>query len=332
MTRWFNPSMIHTPQLLHDSKDNLFSITTSYLKRPLVKHYRLLKETAHGSTASIFMGVNIYTRKRYAVKEMTLARQRQQAFEDMLQARHPKSQQSNKRRRISMSPAHRPSKESDILKALHHPHIIKWVDQFEDDGNFYLVTEFVDGSVLLDLHNEHCQPIAMDICKLVFMQLVDTLSYVHSQGIIHGDIKPDNILVTKKNQIKLIDFGSAFRVNADDDADKNHVASVENRCGTPAFTAPEFASYLMHDKTIQKQATAIDIWALGITLYCMVHGQLPFHHVTSTLSYHQLVTSLVSSTNLDTDLKDLLSRMLRLDPYERLTLDEIKDHPWCNQP
>ncbi|KAI8065798.1 kinase-like domain-containing protein [Gongronella butleri] len=315
---------------------------SSLMTGRLVKHYRLLKELARGSTAVIHLGMDVHTKKLYAIKEMNLLRQQRQAYQAMLYARHPKN--AAKRRRLSIDQAPlRSMGESDILQSLENDKIIRWIDEFEDENSYYLVTEWVKGSVLVDLHRAEPKPLDLASCKSLFLQLVDALSYVHNQGIIHGDIKPDNILVNKKQQVKLIDFGSAFRVRRGSISSQGPTTmttatatATSNRCGTPAFTAPEFASHLMQDKTIEKRAAAIDIWALGMTLYCMVFGKLPFEQVplTSSLLYHQLVASLVTtsagnSIDVHPQLLDLLSKMLRLDPCERLTLDQIKQHPWC---
>ncbi|ORZ15663.1 kinase-like domain-containing protein [Absidia repens] len=354
MTRWFSPTSLQFSSSSWN-QSRFRSKTIPSTKYRHVKHYRLLKEIAHGSTCIVYLALDTKSRKLYALKEMNLKRLQRQNHMDWLQARHPKHQQQHdgiKRRRIEpFSPilASANQIESDILHSLHHDNIVEWVDCFEDSNNLYLVTEWVDGSVLVDLHHEQTNESdnRQDFsAHSIFIQLVDVLDHLHERNIIHGDIKPDNVLLTKNKQIKLIDFGSAIKLNATDNNSKNNddgiMKKAFHRRRTLAFLPPECikkeTTTAHHDiATVIHYETAADIWSLGMTLYCMVYGKLPFHYSTNSTNkqmdvYHLLQNFTTvphnNSPTIDPQLCHLIDQMLNVSPLERITLKQIKRHPW----
>ncbi|KAI8076854.1 kinase-like domain-containing protein [Halteromyces radiatus] len=322
MTRWFHPIsfQLATTSWAHSRFKTKKNFNTKYRH---VKHYRLLCEISHGSTGIVYLALDTKTKQLYAIKEINAIQLQRQQGMDWLQARHPRHQQYNdgsKRRRIDTM-INIPTMESDILKSLQHDNIVTWIDWFEQDDYVYLVTEWVDGSILVDLHDhEHQRSIDETTCHSIFVQLISALEYLHERHVIHCDIKPDNILLTKDQHVKLIDFGSAIQLST------GHDDKIYQRRRTPAFTAPE-CLMIKKKKDDAYNETAADIYSLGLTLYCMVYGNLPPLQPIDDLTRLPLWTTPASDTT-HPQLVDLLDQMLKVCPFERITLDKIKSHPW----
>jgi serine/threonine protein kinase len=166
---------------------------------------------------------------------------------------------------------------------------------------------------------------------------------VHYQGVIHRDIKPANLLYSKDHVVKISDFGVSYfnKVLAGEGAASQRSDQVDRElaetAGTPAFFAPElcWAGDNRHD--YRHQITrSIDVWALGVTLYCFIFGQCPFIAATEYELFEVIPTQPLGfpehlQHRLDDDLKDLLQRLLEKNPQERITLEQVKTHPWVIQ-
>lgn len=165
---------------------------------------------------------------------------------------------------------------------------------------------------------------------------------MHYQGIIHRDIKPANLLLTKERIVKISDFGvSYFNQHLagpmeyyDDEIDRE----LAETAGTPAFFAPELCSSVENNHDEKHITKAIDVWALGVTLYCLIYGQCPFTASTEFELFDIIPTLPLSfptrdQIGFDTPvvLKDLISKLLTKNPNERITLDQVKRHAWVIQ-
>ena len=150
--------------------------------------------------------------------------------------------------------------EVEVLSKLHHPFINQILDSFETETHFFIVMEYVCGDLLgfIRKRNKLNEPSA----KIIFKQIIEGLKYIHKKKIIHRDIKLDNILIDLTNTIKICDFGVSRKV------EKGNL--IYERCGTPAYIAPEIYSKIGYDNG------QCDIWSAGITLYYMLSGNLPF--------------------------------------------------------
>ena len=150
-----------------------------------------------------------------------------------------------------------------------------------------MVLEYVDGGEIhwADPNTFPPKPI-LDIerCRHIFRDLVCGVSYLHQQNVIHRDLKPANLLETQDHRIKISDFGvSIFNMN-------DHATEMElaKAAGSPAFLAPEVCGYSDEYTNLPINPYAIDIWAMGITLYCLVFGQVPFTGNTEFEVFHAI--------------------------------------------
>lgn len=210
-------------------------------------------------------------------------------------------------------------REVSIMKMLDHPNVVNLVEVIDDQScdYLYMVLEYVEGNIGIRNLSEILQgQLDETTARRYFKDMVAGLTYLHSHNIVHGDIKPENLLLTKCGRVKIGDFSvsQAF----EDDNDELW------RCpGTPAFTPPECClNSVYHGK-------AADIWAAGVTLYYLVVGCYPFLADNVPETYNKIVSCPLSiPEELDSGLKDLLQGLLCKDPTLRTTLDMVGEHPW----
>lgn len=204
-----------------------------------------------------------------------------------------------------------------IMKMLNHPNIVNLIEVIDDPStdHFYMVLEFVEGKWVC----EGSGPpggIGENTARKYLRDIVSGLIYLHAHNIVHGDIKPDNLLVTRTGTVKIADF-SVSQVFEDDNDE------LRRSPGTPVFTAPECCLGLTY------HGKAADTWAVGVTLYCMVLGQYPFLGESLQDTYDKIVNNLLSlPDNINPQLRNLLEGLLCKDPNERMTLDAVAKHAW----
>src|SRR3990167_85193 len=202
----------------------------------------------------------------------------------------------------------------------------------------YLVMELAKSGTLEELLMEReNNVIPLNQARYVFVELLQALEYIHSKGIVHGDIKPDNILLTEEGKIKVADFGASFRANASDSEEEEDSDEIGNfssftkpKCGKGqgcmAFQPPEVVG---GEVNFKQAAEMLDIWASGLVLYLMVVGTYPF--IGETLP--QIVENIVNiridiPATLDPMLRDLLTSIFSKQPEDRPTISQLISHPF----
>lgn len=210
--------------------------------------------------------------------------------------------------------------EVRILRSLNHPNVIDIYQFFQDDpDHYYVAIEFMRGGELFDrivqkaYYNEKE---ARDLCRI----LLDAVKYCHDFGIVHRDLKPENLLLTSQHDdanVKLADFGFARSVL------KGYVST---QCGTPGYVAPEILK-------AEAYGTSVDMWSIGVIIYILLGGYPPFHDENQTRLFRKIKAGNFKFHpeywgSVSTEARDLIRKLLTVDPKKRLTAGGAVTHPW----
>ncbi|KAJ1910748.1 hypothetical protein IWQ60_010490 [Tieghemiomyces parasiticus] len=228
-------------------------------------------------------------------------------------------------RRTNPAPAIDPlapiKREVAIFKKLRHPHIVRLYEVLNDPDQdaLYMVYEMCERGPVLDMGRDRtAAPLSEPTARTYFTMTLLGLEYLHDSGIVHRDIKPDNLLLNRDGVLKMVDFGVSEMFTRRADA-------VHTAAGSPAFMPPELCRAHHGDVS----GTKADLWSLGVTLYCFVTGHLPFHGDSVPAMYEAILQQpLTLPEHLSAPLADLLRGMLNKDPDHRWDLATIRKHPW----
>ena len=209
------------------------------------------------------------------------------------------------------------NKEISIMYNLNHPYSIKLYNHFEDNDKIYLIMELATNGNLYNYiqSKKHQKNKNIDIIKKIIIQTIEIIKYLHSSNIIYRDIKPENILLDKDFNIKLCDYGWASYFTP------GHSLNVY--CGTPEYVSPEVLKKLPYNEKV-------DIWGIGVLIFELVFGYPPFSSNLNTVRFNNIKEGKINwPENLEDEvLKDLIQKILKVNPKERISLDDIEKHTW----
>lgn len=219
-----------------------------------------------------------------------------------------------------------------------HPNILKFYNWYETRNHFWIIFEHCVGGDLQGLL-EQDKKLPEDTVKKFAYEILEGLSYLHSQGIIFGDLKPSNVLMNEYCKLKLCDFGLAKKVtdlssigmknSAEERASSHSQASQssKNKSGTPYYMAPE----LFQDGGVYSYQS--DFWSLGCILLELATGKPPFYS-NSLKDLVQLirVQEVPMVKHFSPEFNDLVLKILQKDPVHRIWWDELKKHAWWTTP
>ncbi|XP_063198369.1 myosin light chain kinase, smooth muscle isoform X5 [Chroicocephalus ridibundus] len=213
--------------------------------------------------------------------------------------------------------------EISIMNCLHHPKLVQCVDAFEEKANIVMVLEMVSGGELFERIIDEDFELTERECIKYMKQISEGVQYIHKQGIVHLDLKPENIMCVNKTgtSIKLIDFGLARRLE--------NAGSLKVLFGTPEFVAPEVINY-------EPIGYETDMWSIGVICYILVSGLSPFMGDND----NETLANVTSATwdfddeafdEISDDAKDFISNLLKKDMKSRLNCTQCLQHPWLQK-
>jgi len=271
---------------------------TESKRQAFIEKYELKESIGIGSTSACYRCVHIMSGKEFAVKIID-KRKIEAEYRGMIQQFY---------------------NEIDILKALRHPNIIQLEEVIESETKIYIVMELMRGGELFDYIVSRGK-LREDEAQQLARKIISAVAYMHEQDIIHRDLKPENLLLTtkddKSHDLKLIDFGLSKCMHGQD---------ATSFLGTKGYLAPEMLQRHTYSK-------AVDCWAMGIIVFILLCGCLPFDDDTSAIASPLLKSRFQLrfphwAQNLSEGAKSLLRGLLTTNPRRRLTAAQALNHPW----
>lgn len=262
--------------------------------RPTEEHigkYKLLKTIGKGNFAKVKLAKHVPTGKEVAIKIID-------------------------KTQLNASSLQKLFREVRIMKMLDHPNIVKLFQVIETDKTLYLVMEYASGGEVFDylvLHGRMKEKEA----RAKFRQIVSAVQYCHQKRIIHRDLKAENLLLDSEMNIKIADFGFSNEFTPG--------SKLDTFCGSPPYAAPELFQGKKYD------GPEVDVWSLGVILYTLVSGSLPFDGSTlRELRERVLRGKYRIPFYMSTDCENLLRKFLVLNPAKRASLETIMKDKWMN--
>ncbi|KAI9352291.1 kinase-like domain-containing protein [Zopfochytrium polystomum] len=280
-----------------------------------INQYYILSDIASGSFGKVFLCRDEFSGQYYACKVVSKAR-----LLKTMRSVHWRGGAGS----AGLDPFLSIKREIAILKKLSkHKNINLLVEVLDDenDDSLYMIFELCEyGPIMQVSVMENVNPYCERHARKYFRDMLLAIEYLHHKGIIHRDLKPENILLNASRDIQIADFGISHDCEGQTDilADKN---------ATLMFSPPEAwqANHDLHGKSA-------DMWSLGVTLYTLVHGHLPFTSSSVIDLYEQIVLSSPPvSRRLSPALQDILRCLLEKDPTKRASIRDLRAHPWVTE-
>ena len=296
------------------------------------------QEIGRGSFGAVHLAVDQHGTE-YAVKEFSKSRLRKRAQSNILRRPHAARRTGHIAAGLGLnSPMHRQStsefsesegqgnplflikEEIAIMKKLNHGNLVSLIEVLDDpnEDSLYMVLEMCKKGVIMKVGvGELADPYDDESCRCWFRDLILGIEYLHAQGVVHRDIKPDNLLLTEDDVLKIVDFGVS------EIFEKQSEMLTAKSAGSPAFLPPELCVAKHGDIS----GKAADVWSMGVTLYCLRFGQIPFEKEGVLQLYESIKTDHVDlsrKTEVNENFKDLMHRLLEKDPSVRITIAELR--------
>ncbi|XP_048042939.1 MAP/microtubule affinity-regulating kinase 4 isoform X2 [Megalobrama amblycephala] len=258
---------------------------------PHIGNYRLLKTIGKGNFAKVKLARHILTGKEVAIKIIDKTQLNPTSLQKLF-------------------------REVRIMKTLHHPNIVQLFEVIETEKTLYLVMEYASGGEVFDYLVSHGRMKEIE-ARAKFRQIVSAVHYCHQKNIVHRDLKAENLLLDADANIKIADFGFSNEFTLGN--------KLDTFCGSPPYAAPELFQGKKYD------GPEVDIWSLGVILYTLVSGSLPFDGQNlKELRERVLRGKYRVPFYMSTDCEGILRRFLVLNPSKRCTLEQVMKDKWMN--
>ncbi|KAI8473376.1 MAG: kinase-like domain-containing protein [Monoraphidium minutum] len=255
-----------------------------------LSNYRLGKTLGIGSFGKVKVAEHILTGHKVAIKIL------------------------NRRKIQAMDMEEKVRREIKILRLFMHPHIIRLYEVIETPTDIYVVMEYVKGGELFD-HIVEKGRLPEDEARHFFQQIISGVEYCHRNMVVHRDLKPENLLLDSSMAVKIADFGLSNVMH------DGHF--LKTSCGSPNYAAPEVISGKLY------AGPEVDVWSCGVILYALLCGSLPFDDENIPNLFKKIKGGIYNlPSHLSPGARDLIPRMLLVDPLKRITIPEVRCHPW----
>ena len=221
-----------------------------------------------------------------------------------------------KRKILEEADVTRIEREIKILKLLHHNNIVQLYSVTQTSTTIYLIMEYASGKELFDYIILKKRLPEVEACKF-YQQIISGVDYLHKLKVVHRDLKPENLLLDSNKDLKIADFGLSNLYPNNE--------LLTTACGSPCYAAPE----MINGKAYK--GVLVDIWSSGIILFAMICGYLPFEDADNDILYKKITEGKFAIPKYVSEQgKDLLRKVLNVDPCKRYNIAQIKKHPWFN--
>uniref|UniRef100_A0A3Q4AQ91 MAP/microtubule affinity-regulating kinase 3 n=1 Tax=Mola mola TaxID=94237 RepID=A0A3Q4AQ91_MOLML len=260
-------------------------------EQPHIGNYRLLKTIGKGNFAKVKLARHILTGREVAIKIIDKTQLNPTSLQKLF-------------------------REVRIMKTLNHPNIVQLLEVIETEKTLYLIMEYASGGEVFDYLVAHGRMKEKE-ARARFRQIVSAVHYCHQKNIVHRDLKAENLLLDADSNIKIADFGFSNEFSAG--------SKLDTFCGSPPYAAPELFQGKKYD------GPEVDIWSLGVILYTLVSGSLPFDGQNlKELRERVLRGKYRVPFYMSTDCEGILRRFLVLNPAKRCSLEQIMKDKWIN--
>ena len=282
---------------INNVKNRFLPIPESVAKglepEPKITDFTIIKELGAGSFGHVYLVTHKKTKVQYAIKAI------------------------DKRNKTNIEEKPYFRREVEVMYKIHHPNVVKLYGHFEDNNYCYFIMEYISkGNIYGLISQDKKKRLSAQVVASLIKDVISAVYFLHNMNppIIHRDIKPENVLLAEGLVAKLTDFGWS-----------NYMQEDEKRttvCGTPIYLAPEIIKEQGHDERV-------DVWCIGVLLFELSTGNIPFQgNDIDTLKSNILKLKISWPRDINTDVKNLIMKILKLDPNARMPLSEMLQHPF----